>query len=375
MLENVNMTLFVGPAVPIPVAPYVIDALQSVEVTQSAGRHGAFQLRFALPTDSPLHTLFLVSGGGALPLVRVVVMVTVNGAPEVLIDGVVTTTSVSPGASPTQATLTVTGEDMSRVMDYIDFSGFPFPGMAPEARAALIIAKYSMFGVTPVVIPSVLIDQPIPTDRIPKQVGTDLRYISRLARDVGYVFYFEPGVAPGQSFGYWGPEIRIGVPQPALNLNFDAEQNVGQMSFGFDTTKRELPVLFVQNQETKVPIPIPLPDVTPLSPPLGLVEPIPKRVVPVRGTAKLSPLRAALVAMAKAAKSADAASATGSLDVARYGRVLKARRLVGVRGAGVAFDGLYFVKTVTHKISRGSYTQDFTLVRNGLVSTLPKVPA
>ena len=55
--------------------------------------------------------------------------------------------------------------------------------------------------------------------------------------------------------------------------------------------------------------------------------------------------------------------------------MLKARRLVGVRGAGVAFDGLYFVKTVTHKISRGSYTQDFTLVRNGLVSTLPKVPA
>jgi hypothetical protein len=30
---------------------------------------------------------------------------------------------------------------------------------------------------------------------------------------------------------------------------------------------------------------------------------------------------------------------------------------------------------VTHKIERGSYQQDFTLTRNGLVSTVPAVPA
>ena len=53
----------------------------------------------------------------------------------------------------------------------------------------------------------------------------------------------------------------------------------------------------------------------------------------------------------------------------RYGRVLKARQLVGVRGAGPAFDGLYYVKSVTHKLKRGEYKQSFTLVRNGLVST------
>jgi len=369
------MTLYIGPAVPVPASQTVMDALQSVEVTQSAGSHGAFQLRFSLSTNSPLHTIFLVSGGAVPPLVRVVIVVTVNGTPQVLIDGVVTTTAITAGATPTQQTLTVTGEDLSRVMDYIDFSGVPYPAMPPEARVALILLKYAVFGVTPVVIPSVLLDVPLPTDRIPKQVGTDLRYVSKLARDVGYTFYFEPGVVPGQSFGYWGPEIRIGVPQPALNLDFDADQNVGRLSFGFDTTKKQLPVLFIQNQQTKVPIPIPLPDVTPLSPPLGLIEPLPKRIVPVRGTAKLSPIQAALIAMAKAAQSADAASATGSLDVTRYGRVLQARRLVGVRGAGPAFDGLYFVKSVTHHISAGDYTQDFTLVRNGLVSTVPEVPA
>ena len=42
----------------------------------------------------------------------------------------------------------------------------------------------------------------------------------------------------------------------------------------------------------------------------------------------------------------------GSLDVTRYGGILKARQLVGVRGAGPAFDGLYYVKNVTHKIKK-----------------------
>jgi hypothetical protein len=41
----------------------------------------------------------------------------------------------------------------------------------------------------------------------------------------------------------------------------------------------------------------------------------------------------------------------------------------------MAFDGLYYVKSVTHNIKRGEYKQSFELGRNGLISTLPKVPA
>ena len=40
----------------------------------------------------------------------------------------------------------------------------------------------------------------------------------------------------------------------------------------------------------------------------------------------------------------------------------------------MAFDGLYYVSSVTHNIRRGEYKQSFTLARNGLVSTLPQVP-
>jgi hypothetical protein len=59
--------------------------------------------------------------------------------------------------------------------------------------------------------------------------------------------------------------------------------------------------------------------------------------------------------------------------VLRYGRPLKPRRLVGVRGAGGAFDVLYYVSSVSHNIQHGSYTQSFELSRNGLISSVPKV--
>ena len=59
----------------------------------------------------------------------------------------------------------------------------------------------------------------------------------------------------------------------------------------------------------------------------------------------------------------------------RYGRMLKARGLVGVRGAGVAYDGLYYVKSVTSRLKRGEFKQSFELTRNGLVSITPSVPA
>jgi hypothetical protein len=64
---------------------------------------------------------------------------------------------------------------------------------------------------------------------------------------------------------------------------------------------------------------------------------------------------------------------TGELDAVRYGDILKARGLVGLRGAGYSHDGLYYIKNVTHAIQRGDYKQRFTLTREGFGSTTPIV--
>ena len=94
----------------------------------------------------------------------------------------------------------------------------------------------------------------------------------------------------------------------------------------------------------------------------------------MKDTAKLNPVQAIAKGLAKASETANAVTGTGSLNVVKYGHVLKARSLVGVRGIGEAFNGVYYVKSVTHHIKAGEYTQNFTLTRNGLVSTLPRIP-
>ena len=370
----IHLTLMIGPAVPVPVTQEVLEALVSVQVTTSSSDASGFQLQFTINNRSPLQTLFLLTGGSPIPLMRVIIVVTINGAANVLMDGVMTNHELSPGADPGHSTLTVTGKDLTQVMDYIDFSGIPYPAMPNEARVLLILAKYAVLGIVPMVLPSVLVDIPIPTEQIPRHKGKDLAYIKLLADEVGYVFYLDPGPAPGMSIAYWGPEIKVGTPQPALNINMDAYTNVESLNFRFNSDSKSLPIVFIQNPETKIPIPIPIPDITPLNPPLGLIPPLPKNIDPITDTAKYSPLRGAMIGMAKAARSADGVSGTGALDVLRYGRALKARSLVGVRGAGAAFDGLYYVNSVTHNLKRGEYKQSFTLGRNGLLSTIPTVP-
>lgn len=373
MLKGYYLTLMIGPVVPVPAPKSVLDALTSVEVTTSAGSASGFQLSFTLNNRSPLHTLFLVAGAQT-PLLRVILIVTINGSPNVLMDGVMTNQQVSPGSKPGESTLTITGEDLTKVMSLMDFSGLPYPAMPAEVRVALIIAKYAMFGMIPLVIPSLFIDLPIPVERIPIHQGKDLEYIQKLASDVGYVFYVDPGPVPGTNTAYWGPEIKVGVPQPALNFDMDAHTNVESLNFNFDATNTTIPIVFIQNQLTKVPIPIPIPNLNPLQPPLGAIPAPITNLTILKETAKMSPMAAIAMGLAVAARSADAVSGSGSLDAVRYGRLLKARQLVGVRGAGTAFDGLYYVKSVTTSIKRGEIKQRFQLTRNGLVSITPKVP-
>lgn len=378
MKRGIQLTLLMGPVVPVPAPRVVMDALDSVQVTTAAGAASGFQLSFQFSSKSELNTIFLIAGaqstGPATPPLRVMLIMTLNGTPQPLFDGVMTNVEVQAGSNGSPGTVTVTGEDLTKAMDMLDFSGLPFPALPIEARVALLCAKYAPFGIIPLVIPVLFPDVPIPVDKIPAQQGTDLQYIRQLADEVGYVFYVEPGPAPGTNIAYFGPEIKVGVPQPALNVDMDALTNVESLSFSFDPTKGVLPVVFIQNQLTRVPIPIPIPNLNPLQPPLGaLPTPIANLTV-LKDTAKMNPMQAISKGLAEAKKSQDAVSANGSLDVLRYGRVLKARQLVGVRGAGVAYDGLYYVESVTSTLKRGEFKQSFRLTRNGLVSITPRVP-
>ena len=363
--------MMIGPLIPIPVPQVVTDAIEAVNVDTDEDET-SFQISFRLGKRSSLATLFLITGGVPLPL-RTVLIATLNGLPQVLVDGLVTHQQVSPGADGGDSILTLSGADLSAAMDLQEFTGFPYPAMGVEAQVELILAKYAILGIVPMVIPTAFPEVPLPTERIPTHHGTDLHHIRERARWVGYTFHILTP-APLVNIAYWGPKMRIGVPQPALNIDMDAYTNVESIHFGFENRDRAQPILQVQIPDTTQWIPVPLPDVSLLNPPFGLIEPLPAKLNFVSDVGGLSPVQVALWGLASAADSLDSTTAEGTLDVMRYGGILQARAVVGVRGAGAGFDGLYFASKVGHQIKRGAYTQSFKLVRNGLVSTVPVVP-
>jgi len=372
MLEGVHLTLMIGPAVPVPAPRVVMDALRSISVTSGKDRSG-FQITFAVGRDSPLLRVMLPAGYFDPITTRVLIIATVNGFPHVLMDGLVTQQELAPSNEPGQSTLSITGEDLSLAMDLVEMV-IPYPQMPVIARINLILAKYAVLGVVPVVIPTIIPIAEVVTHGFETQTTTDRAFIKTLARSAGYVFYVEPGPAPGTSIAYFGPDIRVPTPQPALNIDMDAATNVESLNFSLDGLAKKLTVVTILEPGTgTIPIPVPIPNLNIFRPPMGLRPTAPARIEFNSDFAKLTPDKAASKILGLLMNNGDAVSASGSLDVLRYGRPLRSRAMVGVRGAGLAYDGLYYVDSVTHKIKPGEYKQSFTLGRDGLISNTPKV--
>jgi len=373
MLKGIYLTLLIGPGVPLPAPKSLVDSLVSVQINTGGDRSG-FQMVFNTSKKSPLRNTLVPAGFFDPGTTRVILVCTVGGIPNVLVDGIVIRHDIAPSNEAGQSTMTITGEDLSVLMDVIQMPFMRYPALPISARVAVILAKYAVFGVVPLVIPPLFEDVPIPIEKIPTQTGSDLAYIKKLANDVGYVFYVEPGPAPGMNIAYFGPDIRIPIPQPALTTNMDAANNVESLSFSLDGLAKKIVITTIMDPVThKIPIPIPVPNISLLRPPLGARLTPPLKVEFQDDTANNNPIEAIGKALAKTAATSDAVSGTGTLNVLRYGHILKARLLVGVRGAGLAYDGMYYVKTVTHNLKRGEYKQSFTLSRDGLISQVPQV--
>jgi hypothetical protein len=367
-LKGVTLTLLIGPIAVAPAPVAVVEALESAQVTTAVGQRSGFQLVFTYSKTSVIAKTLLPSGYFD-PMVRVILVAVFNGLPKVLADGPIKRQDVVASTIPGENKLTITGEDVSGYMDLIDFTGFPFPAMPPFARVALMMAKYAMFGVIPATIPSPFQSIDSPTDKIPQQQGTDFQYADKLAKDAGYEFYLVPGPAPGTNTAYWGPQIRVGIPQPALTVDLDQASNIDSMSFSADGNAAELPFGFVKVAGFSVPVPVP--NISLLRPPLNVRPLIPTKTKLI-DTERLKLPDVLLSLLAK--QTVDPVTATGSIDVARYGQPINARSLIGVRGAGLAHDGLYYVRSVTSTLGRGSWKQNFQLARDGLVSNVPAVP-
>jgi hypothetical protein len=373
MNRGFYLTLRMGSFSASPVPQTVIDALTDVQVTSTVGGQAGFQLKLTLGKTSPVQQL--LQSGFFDPRTRVIIAVTVNGSTEVLMDGIVTKQDITASNEAGKSTLTVTGLDLTALMDFIDLTGIPYPALPMFLIVDIILAKYAVLGVVPLAIPPILALIQNPIERFLKQEGTDYAYVTKLAGEAGAVFYLDPGPQPGMSVAYWGPDLSkmFGGPQPAGSINFDATSNWDSFTASYDGTLATQYFVTIIEPNSKIPIPIPVPNLDILKAPLGAKAPTPLKSQQLKPIANKDPVGAALAGLGALFKSADVISASGQLDVLRYGHVFKARQLAAVRGAGRYYDGKYYVKSVTHNIKRGEYKQSFILTRGGVGSSVDTV--
>lgn len=364
---GIRLVLLMGETVPLP-APYeVVTALVSTEVENDSERGDGFQMTFTLGKDRA-GDYTLLRSGVLDTFTRVVIGVVLGASPEVLIDGVITHHQVAPGDEPGTSTLTVMGRDLTTVLDLKE-KNEKYENQPDFVIFSRLIGEYARYGLVPDPTPTT--DVPVMLERIPRQHETDLKFIRRLARRNGFVFYIEP-ITFGVNRAHFGPENRLGIPQPALTTDMGAWTNVKTLHFSQDALAAVGAQGTFVEPFTKMSIPIPqLPSLR--IPPLSSSPAQAKRTELLRDTANQNPAQAASSAVAAVTNAPEAVRGSGELDTVRYGSVLRARGLVGVRGAGLSYDGNYYVRSVTHTITQGSYTQRFSLSREGTGSLVPVV--
>ncbi len=366
-LLGIRLVLMMGQTLPLPASQEVMNAFSSLEVTNDADQGDGFQLTFKLAKGSALDYTLLQSGA-VEPFNRVVVAVAFGVVPEVLIDGIITHHQLAPSNEPGQSTLTVTGKDVSLMLD-LEEKNEQYKNQPDWLIVTQLLGAYAQYGILPKPTPTAVI--PIEIERVPRQQETDLKFIQRLAQRNGFVFYVEP-LTLGVNTAYWGPENRLSMPQGALSVDMGAATNVKQLSFSNDAMAPVETEGSAIEPITKTSIPIP--SLPPLRVPPLAASPMPtRRKVLLREAANQNVAQAATTAVSASTRAPDPVTGTGEIDNKRYGKVLRARQLVGVRGAGWSYDGAYYVRRVTHRIRRGEYQQSFTISREGTGALLPVV--
>jgi phage protein D len=375
-LIGLHLTLLMGPTVPLPVPEPALEMLDSVEVTHSDEGRSGFQLVFKAVRSRKDFIDYLIFANPQFKAGNRVIIACAFGAiPLVLMDGIITNHQLkpaTPGGDP--ASLTLQGEDVSIMMD-LQEKNTEHPAQPDNVIAMKIIITYAQYGLIPLVIPPLTLEVPLPTDRVPVQRATDLAYLQDMAQRHAYTFFVIPGPVIGTNTAYWGPPIRVGIPQRALTVDMGPDSNVDSLQIERTPAEATTVQGSVQDRTTNQRVPI-LSFLT-TRPPLAINNPLLDRALTrtetFGGTSGQTAQQAMSQAQARTDASMDTVKVEGVLNTAKYGLPLMARGLVGLRGAGFSYDGFYYVKKVTHTIKMGDYTQKFTLVREGTGSTVPLV--
>ncbi len=196
------------------------------------------------------------------------------------------------------------------------------------------------------------------------QTETDIRFLRRLAARNGFECYVRGGT------GYFrGPDL-TSPPQKLLAVEFGDETNVTGLQLRVDGTPPTVTEIRRIDPMEKLEE-------------TAKLEASPRRAL---GAQPLDELRSSLPSGKALLRNQASASvremqgrlrnayepassfvqASGNIDCRTYQSVLRAKRLVTIKGAGATYSGLFYVTRVRHRFTLDGYSQDFEARRNGL---------
>lgn len=373
--STISISILAGANVPRPVPAHVIAAVESLSVTYSDDNQTGFQmiLKVGRSSRADMYDYPLLTSSFLKIANRIIVIVRLMGhLPEVLVDGIINHLQLQPSNEPGASRMTISGQDISVLMTLEEKQRRFDNDMKYSAIVRQVLQGYRD------IIPQQEIT--IKNDSIPptssrNQNESDHEFLTRLAEENCCVFYVIPGSGPTGNKAYFGPRIRSEKhPQNALSCNMGALSNVENISFTYDSAQAFSMAAEVLER--------------------GEIQSVRRREPESEGMAQTSPTGSSRHWQRQSTQTTpmehrqaeervqcevnqaarNTVTASGDLDVARYGGLLQARRLVMVRGVGNTFNGQYYVKSVMHSIQSGSYKQQFTLSRDGVDSTVKRIP-
>jgi phage protein D len=337
--------------------PDLVADLLSVEAEEDVDRAGVFTLRFAatLAADGRWSN---VDDPRLRVWRRVTVELGYGGTVGTVVDGYVTHVEAALGIDTHTAYVEVSGMDASAAMNVAE-KRVTWPDKHDHEIATEIFGSY---GFSCEVQDTVTLHERKGDTVV--QADTDIRFLRRLAARNG----FECRVRGAT--GIFRPPNLTEPPQRTLVLSGGADGNLVRCAATVDGTPATLAEIRAIDPVAKTEVTRSLGSSPQRA--LGADGLVALRAgwPPGRTQVRGEPVTSRLEQDARLRQVYEAAerfvTLTGEIDSRAYRSVLRAGRLVTVRGMGESHSGLYYVSRVRHSVTDDEYRQTFEAYRNGV---------
>lgn len=341
-----------------------LSAIQQIEAEDNAEMADMLRLRAAIGLKDDGSAYKVLDEDIFHRMANVKILVKVGTGPaEPLINSYVIENNVNFSNEPGRSVLNVVAMDPTVLMNLKE-KVKSWPNMADSDIATAIFTDRD-YNFTPVVETTKVKRQEI--DQTIIQRSSDIQFLKRLALRNGYECYVEVNPSTGVTEGHFHPQRLDKTPQGTLSVNLGEATNVNSFNPRYDmlsaTTVKTSGIDAATHSDQQAQVD------AQAAKKLGKDTPLEaafQRIVLPSGMGLFQTGELQTYAQALTDRSSLAITADGDLHTAAYGGILRAKRLVKVRGAGPQFSGTYYVEKVLHTLSGDSYTQHFTLRRNAL---------